>query len=568
MRGVGTYAVASMAVLLSCLLCGPLPTHAQAEQPLPKQQPEAPVGLRACSTLNAHKGETTVRPVGNAVHVVSQPVNGEPTCVILDLPGAEERALVSDDIGIVALRSGLAILDLRNPSAPVHRMTMLESRRVSTFRISNGQLWAIDQDGQIVRQSVQSLRDTVKAGFPAIEPSANRPPTSSPGTEQPVLDRAHSVDGYTLLDRTVVRAQRGERNFAEIQLPYPGRQVITYLDWVFVSLAPVGLAVIDGSNPKQLVIESVSKSYNIEKMSIENDVISLGIHNQDLIRLSIRKYKCFRNRSGEGSETFLSKDQQPFEINTESFANMVSIGVSSGGIQKFCSSVELPGPATNILKYGDVIYATLGGEQSGIAVIDIKDPFHPKYVRKVLDGRHLVGLRRQSNELLGWDRGRNMYSLSLHDPRTPTLTKFVDAKPNPVNLTSAIDNDADDERPIRRTRNSDTATSLLIAGPSMWVISYLLTVVPVIIADSAYCTTNDIDCRHSIYYIPILGPWIDQGLHSWGGTTYVPVVSGLLQGTGLALTIAGLGLRARANSSATSWMILPSGNGIVFGGAF
>jgi hypothetical protein len=132
-------------------------------------------------------------------------------------------------------------------------------------------------------------------------------------------------------------------------------------------------------------------------------------------------------------------------------------------------------------------------------------------------------------------------------------------------------------------------TAMLIAGVAILGGGYLLTALPTALwnsLDTGVSTATN-SGTHGTYwplYIPVLGPWIELSyLNSnpfykgWGILVGIPtVMSGLVQGTGLALTIAGAvtGRRVPVNDAqASNFTIAPytlpgGGGGLAASGRF
>lgn len=195
-----------------------------------------------------------------------------------------------------------------------------------------------------------------------------------------------------------------------------------------------------------------------------------------------------------------------------------------------CSTgtLELPELAGEFRVVGARVYIvfTLGR----LGVVDIAKPRQPKLLDVIEIGCRAEGLTIQGDVL----------TVMLADDQTAQYR--LDGSGMPALLQGArqpVCRSAVPIRPVVESRQASTARGLLIAGPIVMGTSYLLTVAPVVLADTIECTPADVDCRHGLYYIPFVGPWIDLGQHAWGTTTIVPVLSGLMQATGLGLTIAG-----------------------------
>ncbi len=133
---------------------------------------------------------------------------------------------------------------------------------------------------------------------------------------------------------------------------------------------------------------------------------------------------------------------------------------------------------------------------------------------------------------------------------------------------------------------------MLIAGISILGGSYLFTALPTALWNAADNASSSISTSstttHGTYwplYIPVLGPWIELSyLNSnphyagWGVLVGIPtVMSGLIQGTGLALTIAGALTGSRVpvtdNQAMSSLSITPvtmpgGGGGLAASGRF
>jgi hypothetical protein len=162
-------------LIVAVLLC----SEARA-QPLEPRTGAAATGAalpetRDCSTVKSFDDALQVIVHENTLEVVSRKEAGPTRCAKVTLPHPGKVALVRDGVAYVSqLPSGLAIVDLTDPTNPRYDRTIEPDLSISSMRDVNGTAWILNTSNTVVQLNLRNLRPTV--ALPATSSSTQRDP--------------------------------------------------------------------------------------------------------------------------------------------------------------------------------------------------------------------------------------------------------------------------------------------------------------------------------------------------------------------------------------------------------
>lgn len=427
---------------------------------------------------------------------------------------------------------------------------------------------------------------------------------------------------------TLQSAQAG-CTLGSLRLPGPARFLTRYQHLLIVSLNPRGLWVIDASRPQQPRVVHRLPKLEVVAQGVDGDTLQLRMLDGERLDESLsalaRRFgpagqtatagagtrpQDTENASGDAAASTRAQAAQGPDYNDRlvqgttlprcaldpapAAANDVVV-VTQGydvfvlGRDRSCwhGAVTVRTPILESLHHDRAVYVS--GRDRTVTTINLRQPREP-VVRDVTRAACLLksGLRMAGTptRLLVPTLAGGVAVYPLDREGVPSaggvnweLACGISDLDQDAPVASGRDTaEVDAETPriarIRRAhserRESESpGLAAMIVGGSLLAGSYVLTVVPVILADAVACRAADKDCVHGVFYVPILGPWIDLGVHSWGSTGYVPIISGLLQGAALVTLIAGGALNGRdAPGRRNAWRVFPSVGGLAVGGRF
>ena len=163
----------AVAVLL-CSEARAQPSEAKAQPSEPQRSTASPVAAlpapKDCNTFPAIEGELQIRLDERTLEVVSKRALEPMRCAKVALPHPGKVAIVRDGVAYVSqLPSGLAIVDLTDPTNPRYDRTIEPNLSIRSMREVNGTAWILNTSNTVVQLDLRHLRPT--AVVPAISPS-------------------------------------------------------------------------------------------------------------------------------------------------------------------------------------------------------------------------------------------------------------------------------------------------------------------------------------------------------------------------------------------------------------
>jgi hypothetical protein len=525
---------------------------------------------------------------------------------------------ISQAASLVAVRlspRGFVLIDVATPEKPRILHQDLQPTLLAA-ELADGFLHLRFADGRLVHQSVALLVAT--AGSTRLEPGPGSPaPAASPGKDgdsrspaaTPASNACEARDPippaalrFVVASGTLlVQDARNHCDVGSLRLPGPHRFLSRFQTLAFVAMEPRGLLVIDASTPSRPQVVRHRPRLEIVEQRIVGDQLELRLLDGE--RLSESLPALLRAISDSTTPAIAPSDSAqrepaPDSASTAGSEEMRSVSgqriprcspsspalplhelvlVSDGGLVilnnlRSCWYGALPMTKAIVDVVRHQEHAYVATEDGRVASVSLRQVRVPQLVSMQTTGCSLrKGMRLvEQQRLLAVPTNEGataMYTLLLDGSLSALAADQADLCRRVARANSA----EDEERiPSRSESRSSPGTVPLIIGLVGLPIVYLLTVVPTILADAAVCKSQDVNCQHGTFYIPIVGPWIDLGTHNWsGGTAAIPIVSGLLQATATTLWIVGA-IRGQLAlpTDRRAWRITPGVGGLAISGQF
>ncbi len=165
---------------VAVLLCSEGQSEAKAQPSEPQRSTASPVAAmpapKDCNTFPAIEGELQIRLDERTLEVVSKRALEPMRCAKVALPHPGKVAIVRDGVAYVSqLPSGLAIVDLTDPTNPRYDRTIEPNLSISSMREVNGTASILSTVNTVVKLELRHLRPTV--AMPEISPSVQIQPS-------------------------------------------------------------------------------------------------------------------------------------------------------------------------------------------------------------------------------------------------------------------------------------------------------------------------------------------------------------------------------------------------------
>lgn len=265
------------------------------------------------------------------------------------------------------------------------------------------------------------------------------------------------IDGRTL---EVISKPVGEKaRCVELTLPKPGRTATVNEGMVFVSLAPLGLAVVDLSEPRrprfdrivhpELVITSMRVADgNLWIVDANNVVSKIPLPELRPIRSAPNATKdAAPDNSLPSSPSSTQIDSRPItELSTtgsmfQVFGNTILLQVQKADLSRISTKeVSFEGTIISVLRLDNELY--VAHRDNLISILDITDPANPMKLGLVGTQGTITGLRRGSSTgTLDVDEqsGRTKTYTTVAIKRIASTAKPVDLPPDDLLLTGRND---------------------------------------------------------------------------------------------------------------------------------
>lgn len=510
---------------------------------------------------------------------------------------------------------GFVLIDVSSSAGPRIIYQDLQTA-LAAAELADGFLHQRFADGRAVHQSVALLTGAAGAARPQSGSSSPPPavasgkddgsgrPAPAPtgggcGAGDPVPPDAirFAVASGALL----VQDARNGCDLGSLQLPGPHRILSRFQTLAFVALEPRGLLVIDASTPSRPQVVRHRPRLEIVEQRVVGEKLELRLLDGE--RLSESLPALLRAIADSTTPAIASGDRARLGpvSGSASPAGAEEPRSVSGNRLPRCPPSSPPPPPHELSLVSDQGLVVLNKERScwygslplSKAIIDVVRDRELAYIATE-DGRVAsVSLRQVrvpqlvSMQSTGCSPRRGMrieeqqrvLAVPTNEGATAMFTLLLDGglralatdQASMCRRAAGMNAGEDGERiPSPAESSSSPGTIPLIMGLAGLPMVYLLTVVPTILADAAVCKSQDVNCQHGTFYIPIVGPWIDLGTHNWsGGSAALPVASGLLQATAVTLWITGVIRRQLAlPTGRQAWRVTPGVGGLAISGQF
>lgn len=235
----------------------------------------------------------------------------------------------------------------------------------------------------------QSATQPSTAAPPTAPEAAARdvPPTSASGvapTTEPTQASDPSTRDYRINGKQVsIFASPAAQAvlLGSMQFAQPIRQLVSYQGLVVVSLSPTGLVLVDARNPTAAQVRRRLAEPDIQRLEIDGAVArytsATGEQGQsDLLALAAQWDSG--GTAPQDPRCAAVNGSSPAEVRVEGSTLRVVDAATSGRCWQ--GTLRLPGPAAQSLPSRGVVYITL--RSGGLAVVDARDPRHPRLVQR------------------------------------------------------------------------------------------------------------------------------------------------------------------------------------------
>lgn len=399
----------------------------------------------SCQPDRLNEGEVRLNLIRDRLLVMSRQMGEPASCSQVALPSMGKSSAVRKRVAYVALiPSGIAIVDLSDPSSPRLDRVEERGRRIESMRLVDDILYVLDSASMMSRHQPNELQPGSAEGRPLSSegvPQINlqrRPNPTSPETPEPssspfVAFAETSRYFFELQKSVLIRRSRGTADTETVTmlvLPKPGAGIVAADSLAIVALRPEGLLVIDTSEPDLMKIIQVQTSSRLRSLTRVDDSVYIRTSADNPSVESLLKIHCYfglkmEERLAAPSDGKSEAAPGPsnarlaFEMRNERLLFIREVA----SIPKECSSIRLPSAGGQVVARSGVAYVTLLG--GGLSVIEGVDTMQPRLVSTIEAGRILTDPQVRDDSLWIRDRGANRYRYSLQNPLQPRLAQVV-----------------------------------------------------------------------------------------------------------------------------------------------
>lgn len=428
-------------VLLSLLLCWMLhPQLVKAELASQDSILEQPL---PCRPAELQQPACRVRIVGREVLTLPADASKKQPLGRYTLPQVAREVWVHESLVLVTLSPrGLVVLAAVDPgkmralveigAADITGLFVDASRALIRLRLASGE-WqevALPDPTPEADPTSPGPEGTTAPSDMSLPPSSAATGSSSgaslAATPSSTLD--YRLDGVTL--RIFASSAPDALELGATRLAGNVRKLVSFQGLLAVSYAPAGLAILDASEPKKVLVVRYVSELDVRQLELVGSVLRYstvdGERNEFYLPKLLgprRMNRTNANRAPSGEKRCIAATSAdpagPLQVQSESSLLIIRERRKQG----LCwhGSLTLPSPAEAIMPHGSAVYiATKGG---ALLVIDLAQPALPKLVQNHNTFCTLETLRLSSakDELLITTAAKQDLRFAIADPLAPQL---------------------------------------------------------------------------------------------------------------------------------------------------